>query len=194
MFALGGKKMLRYFQGPRLSQKAIENREEDLKRVQGERALGDGLSAFLFVLGLLTILFFTIQTVNEYFGERELFEELENGSAASGANTSGATGSEGGEATGFDGDEFYALMNFLRDLLEGWALGGILIGASWLVARSLLRWIRDDEYVSVGTGQEEAMDARVARNQDGAVGSADGAKGSPGYRGREATRGTGATR
>ena len=164
--------MLDYFQGsPRLSKKAIENREEDLRKAEAERGLGDAISAFLLVIGALTILLFTIHTVNQYFGEEERYRLLEN-----------------------EVDEFNALMNFLRDLIQGWALGGIAIGASWLVARSLLRWTRDDEYVTVGTGQAEAADARVARSQDGDVGTADNAKGSPGYRGREATRGTNAQR
>ena len=164
--------MLRYFQGsPRLSQKAIENREEDLRRAEAERGLGDAISAFLLVVGTLTILLFTIHTVNQYFGDEERYRFLEN-----------------------EVDEFNALMNFLRDLIQGWVLGGIAIGASWLVARSLLRWTRDDEYVTVGTGEPEAMDARVARAQEGAVGEADNAKGSPGYRGPEATRGTTAQR
>jgi hypothetical protein len=138
--------------------------------VQAERALGDAISAFIFVVGMLTLLFFTIHVVNVYFGEENRYNLLEN-----------------------EFDEFTALMNFLRDLVQGWALGGIAIGVSWLVARSLLRWIRDDEYVSVGTGQAEAADARVAR-QDGDVGTVVGARGSPGYSGPQGTAGTDAVR
>lgn len=168
--------MLRYFQAsPRLSEKAIENRKEDLARLQAERGLGDAISAFLFVVGLLTILFFTIQTVNEYFGERELYRELESGAATPGAAD---------EVLGFDGDEFYALTNFLRDLMEGWVLGGIAIGAAWLVARSLLRWTRDDEYVTVGSGAPEAVDARVT--DEPSAGAATATRGSPGYRDTDA--------
>lgn len=166
-----GGGMLDYFVNkPRLSQKAIENREEDLERVQAERSLGDAISAFLFVIGVLTLLLFTIHVFNNYFGEEERYNTLEN-----------------------EFDEFNAMMNFLRDLVEGWALGAICIGASWLVARSLLRWTRDDEYVSVGTGQVEARDARVAEAQEGGVGTATEAQGSPGYRGPEGTADTDAS-
>lgn len=118
--------------------RGMANRRDDAERVRGERGLGDTISAALMLSGIAVMAIYAIHYFNQYFGAEDRWTAISD-----------------------NADDFTALMNLLRDLAEGFGIGLLLIGLSWVVARTLLRWTRDDDYVTVGTGREEARADRV---------------------------------
>jgi hypothetical protein len=122
--------------------RATENIREDAERVRAERRLGDMLSGALLFSGILVMVLYALHYLNEYFGAEDRWDAIADGA-----------------------DDFTALTNLLRDLAEGFGIGMLLIGLSWVVARTLLRMTRDDNYVTVGTGRAETTADRVTRRE-----------------------------